>query len=472
MINLKSEALSMMRKIFSSYLLLVLFLSACTANTSTPVVTVTATAKPSATATATEATSQLGVEQEALRGAQVKVWHPWSGAELSLFETQVAEFNQTNEWGIVVSAEALPNYSELFTQTTAALQVNSQPQIVVALPEYALAWRQQVVDLNPYVRDPEYGLTALEVSDFNNAVWMQDEVDGVRTGVPAQRTARFIFYNQTWARELGFDSPPVTASDFETQACAAHTALTQDTDPNNDALGGWLIDAHPMTPLSWLLAFGGGVQEETGYRFLTQKNIDAFKYLKVLQQKGCAWVASPDLPVADRFATRQALFSTGSLEDLSDQSRALFAANNRDEWTVLAFPGPEQQSVVLYGSSFVMFKTEDVNQLAAWLFLRWMLQPEVQAGWVQSTGLLPMRSATLGLLGEYASSHSQWAAAVKLVPAAEIAPQLASWRLVRVRLGDGFANMFDTIRFPDLTDGQVPAVLKQMEDTASELNQR
>jgi hypothetical protein len=30
--------------------------------------------------------------------------------------------------------------------------------------------------------------------------------------------------------------------------------------------------------------------------------------------------------------------------------------------------------------------------------------------------------------------------------------------------------MFDVIRHPDLTDGQVPIVLKQMDDTAAELN--
>jgi hypothetical protein len=59
---------------------------------------------------------------------------------------------------------------------------------------------------------------------------------------------------------------------------------------------------------------------------------------------------------------------------------------------------------------------------------------------------------------------------VKLLPNGRITPQLASWRLVRVMLGDGFADMFDTIRHPDLTDGQVPVILKQMDEIATELN--
>jgi len=127
--------------------------------------------------------------------------------------------------------------------------------------------------------------------------------------------------------------------------------------------------------------------------------------------------------------------------------------------------------LVVYGSSFVMFKSDDVTQLASWLFMRWMLSPENQARWVQSTGLLPLRSATMDLLADYAASHPQWAEAVKLLPGGKITPQLASWRLVRVMLGDGFGDMFDTIRHPDLTDGQVPLILRQMDQTAEDLNQ-
>jgi len=111
-----------------------------------------------------------------------------------------------------------------------------------------------------------------------------------------------------------------------------------------------------------------------------------------------------------------------------------------------------------------------VTQLASWLFIRWMLSAENQAKWVQSTGLFPLRSATTDLLAEYSVSHPQWAEAVKLLPTGKMTPKLASWRNVRVMLADGFRDMFDTIRHPDITDGQVSLVLKQMEDTAQDLN--
>jgi ABC-type glycerol-3-phosphate transport system substrate-binding protein len=465
---------SFQKKIIALTLSVFIF-SACVPSTSSNDPTRTprpgVTEKASATKTLAPAVSNLNVEEEALRGAQVQIWHPWFGAEASLFESQVAQFNTENEWGIIISAEGKNNFSELFIQTDTALKESINPNIVIALPEHAIEWQDHVVDLNTYLRDPMYGLSALDVSDFVSVIWMQDQVDGVRLGMPAQRTARFILYNQSWARELGYDSPPATSSEFERQACAANKALASDADTNNDALGGWLIDTDAMTPLSWMLAFDGGVQEEEGYRFLTPGNIEAFKFVKLLQQKSCAWVASPDISVYERFAGRQALFATASLGDLVDHTRAFGALGSKDEWVVLPFPGKDDDAFVVYGSSFVMFESDDVTQLASWLFMRWMLSPENQARWVQSTGLFPLRDSMMELLADYSTSHPQWAEAVELLPQGQITPQLASWRLVRVMLTDGFLDMFDTIRHPDLTAGQIPLILRQMDEIASDLNQ-
>ena len=465
----------MTRRIWLTLVSISFFLSAC--QPVTPVDSPTATPSvglteaPSATVTPAITAGNFIVPREALKGVGVKVWHPFFGSEASLFESQVAQFNKENEWGIVVTAVGKGNFNELFLQTDAALKVTDYPQVVVALPEHALRWRDRVVDLTPYLSDVVYGVPALDRADFVNAVWTQDDVDGTRYGVPFQRTARFLLYNQTWARELGFDSPPATPSEFEQQACAAHQALQADAEAANDALGGWLVDDDAMTALSWLYAFGGGVQNGQGYRFLAPENIAAFRFLKVMQQNGCAFVPSAEVSKYDRFASRQALFSTVSLEELPDQSRAFFAKAGRDEWTVLAFPGEQEPALVVYGSSLAMFQSDDVTQLASWLFMRWMLSAENQARWVRSTGLLPLRSSTLDLLADYSKDHPQWAAAVNLLPGATTPPKLESWRAVRVMLGDGFRDMFDTIRHPDLTDGQVPLILRQMDVIAQELNQ-
>ena len=458
-----------------AFLICILVLSACApptpgvVNTQTPPPAVTENAP--ATTTPPAAESSLEVDREVLRGAQVEVWHPWFGTEASLFESQIAHFNTENEWGIVVHAETKTNFSELFLQADAALEDQSNPDMVIALPEHAFGWDEHVMDLNVYVGDPLYGFSADDILDFPPVVWDLENVNGKRYGLPAQRTARFLLYNQTWGRELGFDAPPASSSEFEQQACAANRALGEDEDPGNNPLGGWLIDTHPVTALSWMHAFGGGAREEEGYRFLTPGNIDAFRFVKILQQDGCAWVPSPGPSVYDRFAARQALFATASLEEFSEQSRAFFTSGSQDEWIVLPFPGVEQEAFIVYGSSYVMFESDDVTQLAAWLFMRWMVSAEIQARWVQSTELFPLRTSTMSLLADFPADHPQWASAVEMLPEGELPPQLASWRVVRIMLGDGFRDMFDTIRHPDLTEGQVPLILRQMDEIATDLNQ-
>ncbi|MGE5462574.1 MAG: extracellular solute-binding protein [Syntrophothermus sp.] len=455
--------------------LLIFALSACTNSISKD--TGTPTSSPDVTKetpvpsekTPVPAVSTLDVDPGALRGVQVNVWHPWFGTEASLFESQVAKFNSENEWGITVNTQGKGSYSELFSQISAALEDKSYPQVVIALPEQAFGWGDKVVDLKPYVNDPVYGLSTDDVLDFPPVIWDQETLGGKRFGVPAERTARFLLYNQTWARELGFPSPPATSADFEQQACAANKALASDADLDNNALGGWMIDTDPMTALSWLQAFGGGAQEEDSYRFLTPGNIAAFKFVKNMQMRGCAWVPSQDLSVYERFAARQALFATASLEELPDQARAFLASGSQDEWTVVPFPGDKQTAFMVYGSSYAMLDSDDVTRLASWLFMRWMLSPQNQASWVKSTDLFPLRTSEMSLLADYSAEHSQWSAAVQMLPDGKETPRLASWRVVRTMLGDGFRDMFDTIRHPDLTEGQVPLILKQMDETVTEL---
>ena len=453
------------------FITLAILLAACqtTPTPGTPTSTPRAASTRTPAATQTQVVeSKLGVEAEALNGITIDVWHPWYGSPASLFESQVEEFNGSNPWGIRVQATGQQNYTELFTLASAAVHGPDRPDLVIGLPEYALAWNEEdaVVDLTSYVSDPVYGLSDAEIADFPSVFWEQDQVGEMRLGIPAQRTARFLLYNQTWAEELGFSQSPVSADEFQIQACKANQFMRSDQDPQNDGRGGWLVDSHPITNLSWLLAFGGGAQEEGSFRFLRPKNIDAARFVKGITESNCAWQTQDDQPLS-RFVERQALFATASLEELPDLARAFASAGNRDKWTVLPFPGTEGTVLVVYGSSYIQLVSEDADQLATWLFVRWLLSPENQADWVNSAGYFPLQASTMSLLGDYAAGHPQWVEAVKLLPQGRTTPQLAEWRTVRVALGDAFKFMFRV----DTPVGQVPTILAQLDTLVRDLNQ-
>ncbi len=456
-----------MKKLLPLVLVVILIISACGGNE-----TATSTVEPSATGSgesnptqesAAETATRLGVKEEALNGLEITVWTPWYGVESSFFDTLVNEFNTENEWGIKVTAQSRVNFSNLYETVTASLSKAELPDLVIALPEHAQEWHDNgaVTDLTEYVTDPLYGMDA---SDIPFVFWNQDLSGDARIGIPAQRTAQFLLWNKGWADELGFSSAPNAAEDFRGQACQAHESMLKDESTQNDSLGGWLVDSDPMTAYSWMRAFGGGVLEEGNYRFLAPKNVEAFKFLRELSESNCAWQEAPD-PITS-FVNREALFITANLSDLPSIARAFASAGNTDTWSVIPFPNKNDGVMTVYGSSYVVLNSTDEEQLAAWLFVRWLLENEQDARWVETTHLFPLRSSTLSLLGDYEKTHPQWKQAVDLLPQGELQPQLASWRTVKIMLGDGFRHMYRV----NVASGQVAAILAQMELMAKDLS--
>lgn len=457
-----------MKKIISLLFITSIILSACNQSVTSTAETANTqsgskTPEPQTESTV-EAASRLEVNEEALNGLEITVWTPWYGIESSLFDIFVKDFNSQNEWGIIVTSQSQVNFTNLYETVTASLPTAEKPDLVIALPEHALEWDANgvVTDVTPYVDDPKYGIDS---SDIPFVFWNQDVTSEARVAIPAQRTAQFLLWNETWAGALGFKSVPASSQDFQKQSCRAHQSMLKDDSPQNDFAGGWVVDTEPMTAYAWMLAFDGGVTEGDGYRFLTPNNIDAFKFLRELSEISCAWQVTATDPLA-AFANREALFITASLEDLPAVAREFVSANNTDKWTVMPFPAKNEGAFVVYGSSYVILNSTDEEQLAAWIFTRWLLENKQDARWVEATHRFPLRTSTMDLLADYRKTHPQWAEAVELLPQGELQPQAASWRTVKVMLGDGFAHMYRV----NVPSGQVAAILAQMESLAKDLN--
>ena len=86
---------------------------------------------------------------------------------------------------------------------------------------------------------------------------------------------------------------------------------------------------------------------------------------------------------------------------------------------------------------------------------------------METTHLFPLWESTMDLLGDYRKTHPQWEQAVDLLPQGEILPQLASWRTVKIMLGDCFTHMYRV----NVPSGQVAAILAQMESISRDLNE-
>jgi ABC-type glycerol-3-phosphate transport system substrate-binding protein len=305
----------------------------------------------------------------------------------------------------------------------------------------------------------------MDARDFPAAFWGQSLVNNVRYGIPAARSARLVFYNVSFARTIGFNAAPKTLDEFRKQACAANAYWKMDKDLTNDGYGGLALDVTPnwQTPFSWLAASGGQVFADGKLQFDTPENIAALEYVSKLREDGCAWF-STSASNYDHFAARRALFITGNLANIAEQKAAFASAASTDEWSVLPFPGQEP-GIVAYGPDYAVLKSSAARQLAAWLFIHWMLEPQNQARWASETGLLPVRTKSIALLQNERSSNPQWSAALDLIPLSKPYPQTAQWGLASRVMADGFDAYFGS--FPNAT---LEGVLGMMDKTVEELN--
>jgi ABC-type glycerol-3-phosphate transport system substrate-binding protein len=413
----------------------------------------------------------LGIQAADLRGAQVVFWYPAGGELQKEYAAQVTEFNQSNVWGITVAGRAFPSSNGLEEPLNAAIKSGEMPQAVLAPLELLLSWQTRdplLIPLEPYLKDPEWGLTAQEPGDFWPVFWQDGLVGSQRWAIPAGRSVEVLFYNQTWAEQLGFRQAPVTPADFRAQACAAAKANLADAEPENNGTGGWIISDDPLSLESWRLAFGGEalpVQEGRAYQFNTPPSVSAFTYLRKLSDDRCAWTARSPLPYT-YFAQRRALFYSGNLLDLPAQERAMAFEKSSDRWTVIAYPAENSKPVALTsGASYALLRSTAQRQLAAWLFMHHLMLPRVQTRLAAAGGLLPARGLALQAMDDYRNGHPAWAAVAGWKDRLQPAPRLASWRSARRVLQDAAWQIFS----PATKPAGIPAILAELDTTITDI---
>jgi multiple sugar transport system substrate-binding protein len=104
-----------------------------------------------------------------------------------------------------------------------------------------------------------------------------------------------------------------------------------------------------------------------------------------------------DLNFSNYSFTHDMGFASGSLSMIMDGPWDLptFRKMKNVDWAIASLPeGPVQRATYIAGEGLAIFK-QSRNPEAAWTFIKWVAQPEIQAMFSMSSGYLPIRKSVL-----------------------------------------------------------------------------
>lgn len=412
-----------------------------------------------------EPTEEAGAPFE---GVSIDFWHVYSDEPGEALQTLIDEFNQTNEYGITVNGFNQGNYSDVEDKINAGIQSGDLPQIVMGYTNALADWYSvnSIIDLTPLIDNPDYGLTEAQLDDLYPHLRAAGTTpDGSWIAYPMTQSANVLVYNFTWAEELGFPEPPQTSAELREQVCAA-AAANEEIGGDYAGTGGLVYYPSATNWLHFLYAFGGDEldEERAAYEFNSQEAVDATMFINNMRDEGCVW-QTESYPNPEQ-AQRKALITMSSTAGLPYYEAAFEEAENDDVWGFIAAPGPDgNKAVDAFQQMLGVIPSTADQEMASWLFIKWLTSPEIQARWVRASGYYGTQASTEELLADYAEENPVWATGVELAAIGPSEPQtFPAWSAVRSAINDTAAELYNAVN-----EAEVVEILDTLTLTANEL---
>jgi len=347
-----------------------------------------------------------GVDLEKVnpQGQEVVFWYQHTHERGQAMQALIEDFNRTNPYSIRVRGEFAGDYHEIYNKMRLGIQEGSLPQLVVAYRYQAQAYSQAggVVDLNPYMDSPKWGLSEEERADYVQAFLEKDNVQEVQIAFRPQFSMELLYFNADWLGELGYDGPPGNWSEFA-EMCrrATEQPFSRSADPQRSL--GMLLEVDASRLASMVFSRGGDFMNawRRAYTFNTPPVKESLALLRELVRDGAVELFRE--PHADRvaFSSGRALFAMCSSARVS-LFRSAVDSTGGFIWDIAPVPHEGTKPVMnVYGASLAVCKTTPEQQLAAWLFIKWFTQPAQQNRWVQGSNYFPVRKSTAPELADY-----------------------------------------------------------------------
>ena len=337
----------------------------------------------------------------------VTFWHTMGNTNQGLLAEFMAEFKVLYPH-ITIAPEQKGGYTELRSAINVALPGGNEPTMAFSYPDHVAGYIRsgRMLPLNNLInnKNPEIALAKDQIDDYVSAFWAEGSVfdnNGTILNLPFSKSTEALYYNEdffnlhsltvptTWDEAVSVSREIMRLKNDTTYTKpipADLIPLGYDSEANMFITGSESF-GHPYTGID---SEGNGTAlfNNDGSREMVQS-------FKTLVDEGL--LTTKELQGGDYTSTRftegklaMYIGSTGGARYATEftNTQTPFKANVSE----VPYFNPDNKRVIQQGPNIHLFAKDNVQEsIAAWLFLKYITQPETSGRYAVLTGYAPVR---------------------------------------------------------------------------------
>lgn len=330
---------------------------------------------------------------------KIVFWHSFVASTIPALDELINRFEKEHP-NIKIDAQYVPTGDALVQKLVTSIQSGTAPDVSWIHADFLdkLIESDAIYPMEHFIKG-QNGLSVEVMNDFFPQLLGAFSHRKILYAMPMESTVLALIYNKDHFKNAGIDpnEPPKTWDDLKSYS--RKLTIDKDGDGKSDQYG-FYVPAYPGSgPLSiWMVLqwspflwqAGGEIMDssESKVLFNSDAGVKALTLWKEIYD---------DLAFSNYSFTHDMGLASGSVSMIMDGPWDLptFRKIKNIDWAVASLPaGPEGSATYIAGESLAIFK-QSKNADAAWIFVKWVTKPDVQAMFSMSSGYLPVRKSVL-----------------------------------------------------------------------------
>ncbi len=316
---------------------------------------------------------------------------------------------------ITVNIKLYTDYTKIYNDVITNMSTDTTPNVCITYPDHIATYMtgsNAVVALDELMEDPQYGLGGSKLR-FDGPIkeeiipqFLEEcELQGACYAVPFMRSTEAVYVNEDMVEALGYELPDVLTWDFMFEV--AEAAMEQNADGTYKVNGQNVLipiiyKSTDNMMIQMLRQKGAGYSTEEGeielFNDTTSELLNtiaqhaatgAFSTFKISSYPANFLNAGQCIFAIDSTAGATWMGTDAPLSDISEDAVQQFTTR------VMMVPqyDTENPQMISQGPSICIFNKKDPQEvLASWLFAQFLLTNEIQLGYAETEGYVPVTS--------------------------------------------------------------------------------